>query len=69
MKNTIHGIKLTQWAQEQAQVQKVSKLEDRSIEFILSEEQTKKKKGQEEKQTKKSLKQTCWIVTKGLVYV
>lgn len=38
MKNTIHGIKLTQWAQEQAQVQKVSKLEDRSIEFILSEE-------------------------------
>lgn len=45
-------------------VKKVSKLEDKSIEFILSKE--KKEKRLEEK---KNLKETCRIVTKGLVYV
>lgn len=42
-------------------MQKVNKLEDRLIEFILSEEETKKKKkkkGQEEKQKQKSLRHT-----------
>lgn len=40
-------------------VKKVSKREDKSIEFILSKEQREKK----------NLKETCGIVTKGLVYV
>lgn len=53
-------------------MQKVSKLEDRLIEFILSEEETKKKKVRRKNRNKKASdtpKQTCWIRTKGPVCV
>lgn len=54
-------------------MQKVNKLEDRLIEFILSEEETKKKKKVRRKNRNKKAsdtpKQTCWIGTKGPVCV
>ena len=57
-------------------MQKVNKLEDRLIEFILSEEETKKKKKKKKvrrknrnKKASDTPKQTCWIGTKGPVCV
>ena len=49
-KNILSGLK----SRMKTAVQKVSKLEDRSVEFILSEEQKKKKKGGRKKKERAS---------------
>lgn len=64
MKTTIYILKTHNGLNSRTKmaVEKVNKLEDKSIEFILSKKQRERKTGR-----KKNIQQTCGIVTKGLV--